>query len=258
MKINYKMYRSVGTEPFKVQEIDGRLLEFHYLNDTAYLAENVTKGRFYVWASDGTNFKLFVERGFYDKVDYFFDKEINAIWLNFLVEASKVRSKTTPISLASSFIPLGLAVFGFLKFPDQGTMILIGGFVISLGINMFFSSKLNRKVRELNHQAHLGIQNALTEEGFEKFFEDQREYGEVFYRETYGLEDEEVLLVENDNEEVSLEEDAEVVESKDIDYNKMTVAELKEMAKELNLEGYSALKKADLIELIKNRGEMNE
>lgn len=40
--------------------------------------------------------------------------------------------------------------------------------------------------------------------------------------------------------------------TKDIDYTSMKVAELKELAKERGLSGFSAMKKAELIELLKN------
>lgn len=289
MKINQKVFRSIQTEPFLVQNVAGKELQFHYLNDTNYLAENVSKGRFYLWASDGVNYKLIVEKGFYEKVKYFFAEDINEIWLNFLQEAGAVRKKTAGVTMLVSLIPIILVVLGFVLFEEQGTYILIGGLAVSLIANMMYTSKLNKKIRELNQQAHLDIQDTLTKEVFTQFFVDQKEYSDLYYKENFGSDEdyeeleaeevlEETLLVETEaamiedeiideiieesleetiEEEIIVDEIEEVVEevkpkaAKRVDYSAMTVAELKALAKDMELTGYSALRKAELIKLIK-------
>lgn len=55
-------------------------------------------------------------------------------------------------------------------------------------------------------------------------------------------------VIEDELEEVVIEE--KVIEN--IDYSTKTVTELKEIAKEMNLTGYSTLRKQELIDLIKN------
>ncbi|HHT55100.1 MAG TPA: hypothetical protein GX012_00895 [Acholeplasma sp.] len=63
---------------------------------------------------------------------------------------------------------------------------------------------------------------------------------------------EEAELVEDDNEVIDDNNYNEINEEEQIiDYNAMTVVELKALAKEMELTNYSTLKKADLIELIK-------
>lgn len=273
MKINQKVFRSIRTEPFLVQNVAGKELAFHYLNDTNYLAENISKGRFYLWASDGVDYKLIVERGFYEKVKYFFAEEVNEIWLNFLQEAGAVRRKTQGLTMLISFLPILLVILGFVLFPEQATYILIGGLAISLIANMLYTSRLNKQIRALNQQAHLDIQETLTNEVFNQFFVDQKEYFDAYYKENFGddeeyddLEateiDEETLMVETEvvDEEVELE-DLEEIESAEevlevvdntVDYTKMTVAELRELAKEMELTNYSALRKTELIKLIED------
>lgn len=262
MKFNYKLFKNIdqmGLEPFETQQLDGVELELYYLNETNHLADNVTRGRFYLWAGDGVTYRLVIERGFYQKVNYFFAPEVNQLWLNFLIGASKVRRKSMPISMGISFVPILLAILGFVLFPDQATYILIGGFALSLIGNMVYTSKLNKQIQELNRSAHIAIQDLLTPEVFAQFFEDQKLYHEEYYKENFGSDDEdyedESELLETDIEEVdeleALDELPEFEEVEEVvDLSKLTVAELRNLAKELELTGYSSLKKADLIALI--------
>ncbi|MGI6782247.1 MAG: Rho termination factor N-terminal domain-containing protein [Acholeplasmataceae bacterium] len=51
---------------------------------------------------------------------------------------------------------------------------------------------------------------------------------------------------------VKLEEKPVAPQAQSVDYSSKTVAELRDIAKEKNLTGYSSLKKAELIELLEN------
>jgi hypothetical protein len=66
MKLNPKIYKQLTQEPFDTQEINGKIVEFHYLNDTPYLFQFASKGRFAIWTSDGNNFKVLVEKRYYE------------------------------------------------------------------------------------------------------------------------------------------------------------------------------------------------
>lgn len=57
--------------------------------------------------------------------------------------------------------------------------------------------------------------------------------------------------VANEKEEIQEELKEEQEEPESVDLTKLTVSELKEMAKERNIEGYSKLKKAELIDVLK-------
>ena len=72
-------------QPFEVQEFDGRKIELFYMNDyDIILADQINKGKFAVWSSnDGFNYRLYLEKGLYEKVKELYTPEINKIWVDF-------------------------------------------------------------------------------------------------------------------------------------------------------------------------------
>lgn len=277
MKINNRVYKRLTNEPFKVQEINGRRVEFHYMNDTQFLQQFVPRGRFYVWTSNGEDYKLLIEKGYYEKVDYFFEKEINEVWITFLVDVSELNSKMSRTYL---FTSLGISLLIILAFSfflrDQLTIGIIVALVVTLVGNMIHSNKVNKAVREKNLNAQHTIKEILGEENFNNFIKDQDEYMRDYFKfeedEEYSDEDEDLLndeniehkYVEEDQAEISEvevieDEEADVISDEDvtvvnenIDYESLTVAELKDLARNRKLTGYSTLRKKELIELLKN------
>lgn len=255
MKLNYKVFKSLVDEPFLVQEINGKEVGFYYMNETPFLQQFVMRGRFYVWTSDGFNYKLLIEKGYYDKVSYFFDERINEVWLNFLNDVTNVNSK---MSKTYMFLSLGVSLVIILLFTlipflqPHLTYGIIGALAITLIGNMIHSNKVNNVVREMNLKAQTEIKDILTEAKFNQFIEDQNEYAKEYFafdeEDAEEYFDEDVELIGNEIEEVEVVEES-------VDYNNLTVAELKALAKERELTGYSDLKKAELIEFLKENEE---
>ena len=44
-----KIFKALTGEPAVVQQIDGRQVEIHYMNDTPFLAQFAGRGRFAEW-----------------------------------------------------------------------------------------------------------------------------------------------------------------------------------------------------------------
>lgn len=275
MKINNRVFKTLTGEPFKTQEIDGHLVEFYSMNDTPFLQQYVPRGRFYIWSSDGRNYKLLIEKGFYEKMDYFFKEEINEVWLNYLDEISEMNSKMSRIFLLGSMgLSLVIIVLATLFLPEDKLFLgIIAALVITFIGNAIHSRKANAQMREKNDKAQMQIKELLTEEGFRKLLKDQEEYMKEYFKfeedeEVEVLDDEEVLEIEEnaqdedqileEEENIQEEVEVEVIEkpkAKKINYEAMTVAELKDMARSMELKGYSSLTKQDLIKLIKKNNK---
>lgn len=313
MKLHNRIYRSLTQEPFHTQKIGEKEVGFFYLNDTQHLAQYVQKGRFYVWTSDGTNYRLLIEKGYYEKVSYFFSEEINTIWINFLDEIGVISKKMSRMFLIGSLVIAVLIVVLsiLLEFQQYGIFIAL---TVVLIANMVHSSRLNKIIKEKNYNAQVAIRDILTEPGFEKLIADQEEYYQEYFAfteedeleelegeeleeeekliaaataivenaEAIELEDEiveeiveeavveeiveemiEEAIIEEVVEEVLTEEPAKEVKpqtkkpakkSKDnkVDYNTLTVPQLRKLAKDLELTGYSTMRKAELVDLITN------
>ena len=298
MKINNRVFKTLTGEPFKTQEIDGHLVEFYSMNDTPFLQQYVTRGRFYIWTSNGKSYKRLIEKGYYDKVSYFFEQEINEIWINFLVDASQTQSKVSRTFLT---ISLGLSLLIIILFSflwmDKISFGIIAALIVTIIVNMIQQKKVNALIGEKNTKAVMQIKEVLGEKGFNDFLNDQDEYAKEYFKfdeEEFDEElEEDVALIEDvieDVEELELTEledeiieeevelieeailEAEIIEevleeaavedvvaeeqvkkprAKRVEYSKMTVAELKDLARERELAGYSTLRKQELIDLLK-------
>lgn len=294
MKINNRVFKTLTGEPFKTQEIDGHLVEFYSMNDTPFLQQYVTRGRFYIWTSNGKSYKLLIEKGYYEKVSYFFEQEINEIWINFLVDASQTQSKVSRTFLT---ISLGLSLLIIILFSflwmDKISYGIIAALIVTIIVNMIQQKKVNALIGEKNTKAVMQIKEVLGEKGFNDFLNDQDEYAKDYFNFDEEELEEDVSLVEDIVEEVEelelteledeiIEEEVELVKeaileaeiledevleetvveevitetvkkprAKRVEYSKMTVAELKDLAREREIVGYSTLRKQELIDLLK-------
>ncbi|MDY0276577.1 MAG: hypothetical protein RBQ97_00685 [Acholeplasma sp.] len=209
MKINNKIYRSLTGEPFLTQDLSGKKVELFYMNDTPFLAQYVSRGRFYLWTSDGKDYKLLVEKGFYEKMNYFFDAKINEIWLNFLEDVGNTNSKMSKMFMGISLgISTLIIILIALFWREQLMMGVIVALFLTMIVNMVQSSKINRLVKEKNYEAQMKIKEVLTEEGFNKLLNDQDEYMKEYFK----FEEDDENFDEEDNEEVELIEEEIVVE----------------------------------------------
>ena len=80
MKINPKIYNSVTTEPFDVQELsNGTVIELHSLNQNeALFNEYAPKAKFAIWSSvDGKRYKLILEDTYYPRLRELYGRRVN-------------------------------------------------------------------------------------------------------------------------------------------------------------------------------------
>ena len=128
------------------------------------------------------------------------------------------------------------------------SLVIYGLIVVGLTFLIFFLKPL------LNYIEDKRAIRRKEEREAEKELEalEKRQTEPVIEDAEFVEEDNEAIEDHNDDEIQEDEQLTQVLEEeKTIDYNSMTVVELKALAKEMELTNYSTLKKADLIELIK-------
>ncbi len=195
MKLNPKIYAQLTHEPFATQEINGKIVEFHYLNDTPYLFQFASKGRFAIWTSDGNNYKVLVEKRYYEMLSDFYLPEVNTIWLNFLSKVGTLSRKVNNwFMIPSLILYVVVAGLGTLLFPDFTMEILIGMIVLVIIGNIFQGRYLNQKVAQENQNTQDEIRDFLGVERFNALVENQQ----LHYQEYFKFEEEPVQeTVEN-------------------------------------------------------------
>ena len=213
MKLNYKVFKTLVEEPFLTQEINGNEVGFYYMNETPFLQQFVMRGRFYVWTSNGKEYKLLIERGYYEKVSYFFETEINSVWINFLEEVTTVNSRMSRNYLMISMgISLAIIILFSILLPEQLTWGIIGALIITLVGNMIHSNRVNKIVRQMNLDAQEEIREILTEDKFNQFLNDQEEYMKEYFA--------------FDEDEEEFDEELDTLETNDLDEENNEIEEV--------------------------------
>lgn len=183
MKLNYKVYRQLTNEPFLTQEIDGKVIEFHYMNDTPFLFQYASRGRFAIWTSDGVNYKVLIEQKYYEALEDFYKPEINKIWLGFLEGVSALSKKINMLFIIPTLILYvviaGLATFLFKEYTLQ---ILLGMIVLVVISNMFQGRLVNKKVREENLKAQDLIRSQMGNENFDSLIKAQEDHYQEYFK----------------------------------------------------------------------------
>lgn len=196
MKLNPRIYNKLTGEPFEFQEINGKKVEFHYMNETPYLYQFASKGRFAVWTSDGNNYKVLIEKSYYEAMTDFYQPEINTIWLGFLENVAAISKRMNVIFLVPMIaIYAIIAMLGSLYFGDQMGVILIGLLILVFVSNSVQSRIVNNKVRIENNKAQDEIRNMIGLERFNQLVDDQQKHYEAYFKFNEPVEE---AVVENE------------------------------------------------------------
>ena len=75
------------------------------MNDTPYLSKRSKRdvSTFYPWTSNGTDFRLIIEKGFYERFSFFYSEDINELWVNYLVSFGTKVSKLEELTLLQDY-----------------------------------------------------------------------------------------------------------------------------------------------------------
>lgn len=186
MKLNAKVYNQLTGEPFDTQEINGKIVEFHYMNDTPFLFQYASKGRFAIWTSDGKNYRVLIEKKYYEYLKDFYQPEVNAIWLGFLEKVSGISKKVNMWFIIPTLALYAIVAFiATVYFPEQMLSILLGLIVLVIISNMVQGRVVNKRVRDENLGAQDKIRAFLGNDEFDQLIKFQ----DVHYQEYFKFEE---------------------------------------------------------------------
>ena len=214
MKINQKVYNSIKSEPFDVQELaDGSVIELHSLNQNEDLFNQYApQAKFAIWTcADGKNYRLLLEDTYYPRMREFYGRRVNQCMVDFWDIVEKERGKImkfvfVPVSVVVFLIFILLMVFPSL-FGETGQMIVMGvslvGFII---VNVVVNKKVEKIVNDNNSIAVEKIKNIIGHKRFEELLDEQQKHYDDFFHVNDDAPVEEVEAIESSEEVLEVEE----------------------------------------------------
>ena len=194
MRINPKLFvLGNEAEPVDVQEFDGRKVEVFMMNPFPQVKEEfINKGKFAVWSSeDGTNYRIFIEDGYYNELKPLYSQAVNKIWVDFWDTCERISRKISRcVILPITVVAVGGCI-GFSFIQGIGTYLMIAVVVIAF-VAMLFCSRLTRKkIADANAASVELIKKVLGgTKQFDDMLDRQKNYMDSYYDSLYP-EDEE-------------------------------------------------------------------
>lgn len=230
MKLNERVFELLDGEPVEVQQLDDHTVEIFMLNDYPdIMQEFINKGKFAVWSSvDGTNYRLAIEKDYYENLNALYSNKVNNVWLRFWDECDAHSKKFTRRVVIPGTI---LAIVAFvlisilLRNNPIGTYLIIGLAALYMIIVLVFRKFTTKKINESNKNALDDIKKFLGAERFQELLDAQRKFMDDYYEKLSAEADEADRLFEEEeakrleaeatNDEVVSEADEETLENED-------------------------------------------
>jgi hypothetical protein len=210
MRINPKIYNSITTTPFDVQELEnGAKIELHSLNQNeALFNEYAPKAKFAIWSSiDGSEYKLLLEDSYYARLRELYGKRVNQCMVTFWSKVEKDRSRLMKIFFIPVSIILAAIFIILLAFPkllnETSQLVVMGGALIGfIIVNVVINKKIDSIVNKHNSEAVEKIKNIVGHKHFDELMDETRAH----YDDFFGIVEEEateenVAAVEEKTEE---------------------------------------------------------
>lgn len=233
MKLNERVFEVLNGEPVEVQNLDGHEVKIYILDDYPdVLNEFVNKGKFAVWSCvDGTNYKLAIEKGYYDELRELYSDKVNDTWLKFWDECEKISStfsKKIVLPATAVIIVIFVVLMALSnKMPGKlGTYLTLGLAIFYVLVILILRKLTTNKINIANQNALAVIKKNLGEAHFNDLLERQRNYIDAYYDTLSAKEEAEALANEENVNE--LKETEETTEAEKEESNNNEEAEVKE------------------------------
>lgn len=233
MKLNERVFEVLNGEPVEVQNLDGHEVKIHILDDYPdVLNEFVNKGKFAVWSCvDGTNYKLAIEKGYYDELRELYSDKVNDTWLKFWDECEKISStfsKKIVLPATAVIIVIFVVLMALSnKMPGKlGTYLTLGLAIFYVLVILILRKLTTNKINIANQNALAVIKKNLGEAHFNDLLERQRNYIDAYYDTLSAKEEAEASANEENVNE--LKETEETTEAEKEESNNNEEAEVKE------------------------------
>ena len=233
MKLNERVFEVLNGEPVEVQNLDGHEVKIYILDDYPdVLNEFVNKGKFAVWSCvDGTNYKLAIEKGYYDELRELYSDKVNDTWLKFWDECEKISStfsKKIVLPATAVIIVIFVVLMALSnKMPGKlGTYLTLGLAIFYVLVILILRKLTTNKINIANQNALAVIKKNLGEAHFNDLLERQRNYIDAYYDTLSAKEEAEASANEENVNE--LKETEETTEAEKEESNKNEETEVKE------------------------------
>ncbi|MCR5786320.1 MAG: hypothetical protein K6G28_01285 [Acholeplasmatales bacterium] len=210
MKLNERLYDELGYLPYKepelghdyvpvpstpieVQTVKKHQVEIYYMNDYKDVLEEFTRqNKFAVWSSkDGVNYRLAVEKDYYEQVKELYSVKVNESWLSFwdncdVIQKNFSRRIVLPITALVIAVFLFLANWNNMFKNAQMNATVNLGLTIAIPVVYLVAMMILR--RNVINKITLEQQNALNdikayfgEKKFDSLLKTQRTYIDSYF-----------------------------------------------------------------------------
>lgn len=236
MKLNERVFEVLNGEPVEVQNLDGHEVKIYILDDYPdVLNEFVNKGKFAVWSCvDGTNYKLAIEKGYYDELRELYSDKVNDTWLKFWDECEKISStfsKKIVLPATAVIIVIFVVLMALSnKMPGKlGTYLTLGLAIFYVLVILILRKLTTNKINIANQNALAVIKKNLGEAHFNDLLERQRNYIDAYYDTLSAKEEAEASANEENVNELKETEETTEAEKEESNNNEEAEVEEKEV-----------------------------
>lgn len=236
MKLNERVFEVLNGEPVEVQNLDGHEVKIYILDDYPdVLNEFVNKGKFAVWSCvDGTNYKLAIEKGYYDELRELYSDKVNDTWLKFWDECEKISStfsKKIVLPATAVIIVIFVVLMALSnKMPGKlGTYLTLGLAIFYVLVILILRKLTTDKINIANQNALAVIKKNLGEAHFNDLLERQRNYIDAYYDTLSAKEEAEASANEENVNELKETEETTEAEKEESNNNEETEVKEKEV-----------------------------